>query len=224
MYNGVYEGNSGKIKLLNKKILILGESHYVTNENKIDTTKDVIKNYHKSPDNKSYQFFHKIAQSFNVNTDDIDKEFSEFWDYVYFGNYVPEHCGIGDNKAKNYISENREEYNRQLFDYIKNNEIDIIFVFSRLTYNNLPGFSKEHKKYESLKNADNGNLTVGKSKECRDWISHCKYLANIEHPNVDVILNKDIEVYGMRHPSARGGYRIENYCNILGELFEDLKK
>lgn len=223
MYNGVYEGN--KVKLLNKKILILGESHYITNGNKISATKGVIKDgYRKAPNNQSYLFFHKIAQSFNVNTNNIDKEFSKFWDYVYFGNYVPEPCGIGDSKAKNYIAKYRTEYNNQLFKFIYKNNIDIVFVFSRLTYNNLPGFSKKHKKDENLENADNGNLTVGKSKECRDLISHCKYLANIEHPNVDVILNKDIEVYGMRHPSARGGYKIENYCNILGELFEDLKK
>lgn len=222
MYNGVYEGN--KVKLLNKKILILGESHYLTNENKIAATDDVIKNYYKSPDNKSYQFFHKIAQSFNVNTNNIDEEFSEFWNYVHFGNYVPEPCGVNNDKAKNYISENRAKCNHQLFDYINNNEIDIVFVFSRLTYNNLPSYSGKHIKQEKLKDADNGNLTVGESKECRDWISHCKYHANIEHPNVDVILNKDIEVYGMRHPSAQGGYKVENYNNILGKIFEDLKK
>lgn len=222
MYNGVYEGN--KVKLLNKKILILGESHYLTNENKIDATADVINDgYRKAPNNQSYLFFHKIAQSFNVNTNNIDKEFSEFWDFFYFGNYVPVPCGVNNDKAKNYISANRTKCNHQLFDYINNNEIDIVFVFSRLTYNNLPSYSRKHIKQEKLKDADNGNLTVGKSKECRDWISHCKYLANIEHPNVDVILSKDIEVYGMRHPSARSGYRIENYCNILGELFEDLK-
>lgn len=221
MYKGVYEGS--KVKLLNKQILVLGESHYSNDRNCNFTTKNVIENYHKESNKPEYHFFHKIAQSFNVNTNDIDKEFSEFWDYVYFGNYVPELCGIKDSKAKNFITKNRKEYNNQLFNFINeyNIDIDILFVFSRLTYNNLPSFSRKHIKQEKAENADNGNLKVGK---CRDWISHCKYLSNVEHPNVDVILNKDIDVYGMRHPSARGGYRIENYCNILGELFEDLKK
>lgn len=226
MYNGVYEGNNDKVKLLNKKILILGESHYSKDENCDFTTDSVIKNYHDNPKESKYHFFHKIAQSFNIDTNDIDTEFSEFWDYIYFGNYIHDLCGINDKRAKNFLGKKayRKECNNKLFDFINNNNIEIVFVFSRLTYNNLPGFSKKHKKDENLENADNGNLTVGKSKEYRDWISHCKYLANIEHPNVDVILNKDIEVYGMRHPSARGGYRIENYCNILGELFEDFKK
>ena len=84
----------------------------------------------------------------------------------------------------------------------------------------MPSLSKKHKKYEDLKDADNGNIKIGK---CRDWIKHCKYLANVEHKNVDVILNKDIEVYNMRHPSARGGYRVENYSDVLGKLFEELK-
>lgn len=222
MYNGVYEGN--KVKLFNKKILILGESHYSKDENGDFTTDSVIKkNYYNNPKESKYLFFHKIAQSFNIDTNDIDTEFSEFWNYVYFGNYIPELCGIKDQRAKNYIKkdENRKKCNNELFNFINENGIDVVFVFSRLTYNNMPSLSKKHKKDEDLKNADSGNLRIGK---CRDWISHCKYLANIEHPNVDVILNKDIEVYGMRHPSARGGYRIENYCNILGELFEDFKK
>lgn len=85
----------------------------------------------------------------------------------------------------------------------------------------MPSLSRKNKADEDLQNADNGNLKIGK---CRDCIKHCKYLANVEHKNVDVILNKDIEVYGMRHPSARGGYRVENYIDVLGKLFEDLKK
>ncbi len=43
MYKGVYEGS--KVKLLNKKILVLGESHYSNDGNCKFTTKSVIENY-----------------------------------------------------------------------------------------------------------------------------------------------------------------------------------
>lgn len=220
MYKGEYKGT--KVKELNKKVLILGESHYSDDENGDFTTDSVINNYRNLPKEPKYQFFHKIAQSFNINTDSIEEEFSELWDYVYFGNYIHNLCGIKDSRAKNLLGEKdyRKECNNKLFEFINNNYIDVVFVFSRLTYNNMPSLSRKNIE-EDLKNADNGNLKVGK---CSDWIKHCKYLANIEHSNVDVVLNRDIDVYSMRHPSARGGYRIENYCNILGILFEELKK
>lgn len=217
MFKGEYKGKN--VERLNKKVLILGESHH----GEVDTTVSVVKDYHNFPQKKEYQFFHKIAQSFNVDKDDVDDEFSEFWDYVYFGNYIDKSCGIGDSKAKNFLSENenRKKCNNKLFDFINNNNIDVVFVFSRLAYRHLPSLSQKHKNDEKLSNADNGNLKVGTS---RDWIACYRYLANIEHKNVDVVLNRDITVYNMRHPSARCGYRVENYIDVLGKLFEDLKK
>lgn len=224
MYKGVYEGSH--TSSLKKKILILGESHYSKDENNDFTTESVINNYKKyfcnSKEYQKYQFFHKIAQSFNIDKDNTADEFSEFWDYVYFGNYIPDLCGIKDNRAKNHVKKegNRKKYNNELFDFINNNDIDVVFVFSRLTYNNMPSLSKKHIKQENLKNADNGDIRIGRY---RDYIKHCKYLANVEHPNVDVLLNRNIDVYGLRHPSAWGGYKIENYSNVLGKLFEVLK-
>ncbi len=211
MFEGEYKGKN--VGELNKKVLILGESHH----GEVDTTDSVVKDYHKKP---KYQFFHKIAQSFNVDKDNVDDEFSGFWDYVYFGNYIHVPCGIKDNQAKNFLSENRKECNNKLFDFINNNEIDVVFVFSRLAYNHLPSLSQKHKNDEKLSNADNGTLKVNTK---RDWIARCKYLANIEHKNVDVLLNRDIIVYNMRHPSTIG-YQPENYSDVLGELLEDLKK
>ena len=125
-------------------------------------------------------------------------------------------------QSKKSCKERRKQKknNNELFDFINNNDIDVVFVFSRLTYNNMPSLSKKHIKQENLKNADNGDIRIGRY---RDYIKHCKYLANVEHPNVDVLLNRNIDVYGLRHPSAWGGYKIENYSNVLGKLFEVLK-
>ena len=73
MFKGVYEGENAKYQ--NKRILILGESHYDKDGYDDFTTKSVIENYHLNPNEKKYNFFHKIAQCFSVNTNDIDKEF-----------------------------------------------------------------------------------------------------------------------------------------------------
>ena len=104
MFKGEYQGT--KVDELSKKILVLGESHHSSDENDDFTTNWVITtNYRNSPKESKYQFFHKIAQSFNIDTDDINDEFSEFWDYVYFGNYIGKLCGIKDRRAKKFLGE-----------------------------------------------------------------------------------------------------------------------
>ena len=135
MFKGVYEGENAKYQ--NKRILILGESHYDKDGYDNFTTKSVIENYHLNPNEKKYNFFHKIAQCFSVKTNDIDKEFESFWNNVYFANYVDGLCGIGDSKAKILIKNNKEKYNNELFEFINKNEIDIVFVFGRTVYNNI---------------------------------------------------------------------------------------
>ena len=213
MFKGVYEGK--KAKCQNKRILILGESHYDKDGYDNFTTKSVIENYHLNPNEKKYNFFHKIAQCFSVNTNDIDKEFECFWSNVYFANYVDELCGVGDSKAKNLINNNRKKYNNELFEFINKNEIDIVFVFGRTVYNNLPSYSKNENTAEKQPNLDNGNLFVGSK---RDFISHCVYLKGEQHKNAETELNRDIHIYGLRHPSARCGFNAENYKSYLKNL------
>ena len=213
MFKGVYEGK--KAKCQNKRILILGESHYDKDGYDNFTTKSVIENYHLNPNEKKYNFFHKIAQCFSVNTNDIDKEFECFWSNVYFANYVNELCGIGDSKAKSLIENNKKEYNDELFEFINKNIIDIVFVFGRTVYNNLPSYSKNETTAEKQPNLDNDNLFVGSK---RDFISHCVYLKGEQHKNAETELNRDIHIYGLRHPSARCGFNAENYKPYLKNL------
>lgn len=213
MFKGVYEGENAKYQ--NKRILILGESHYDKDGYDNFTTKSVIENYHLNPNEKKYNFFHKIAQCFSVNTNDIDKEFERFWSNVYFANYVDKLCGIGDSKAKSLIENNKKEYNNELFEFINKNKIDIVFVFGRTVYNNLPSYSKNKTAAEKQPDLDNGNIFVGSR---RDFISHCVYLKGEPHENIDIELNKDVHVYGLRHPSARCGFNAENYKPYLKNL------
>lgn len=213
MFKGVYEGENAKYQ--NKRILILGESHYDKDGYDNFTTKSVIKNYHLNPNEKKYNFFHKIAQCFSVNTNDIDKEFERFWSNVYFANYVDELCGIGDSKAKSLIENNKKEYNNELFEFINKNKIDIVFVFGRTVYNNLPSYSKNKTAAEKQPDLDNGNIFVGSR---RDFISHCVYLKGEQHKNVKTVLKRNVHIYGLRHPSARCGFNAENYKPYLKNL------
>lgn len=213
MFKGVYEGENAKYQ--NKRILILGKSHYDKDGYDNFTTKSVIENYHLNPNEKKYNFFHKIAQCFSVNTNDIDKEFECFWSNVYFANYVDELCGIGDSKAKSLIENNKKEYNNELFEFINKNKIDIVFVFGRTVYNNLPSYSKNKTAAEKQPDLDNGNIFVGSR---RDFISHCVYLKGEQHKNVKAVLKRDVHIYGLRHPSTQCGFNVENYKPYLKNL------
>ena len=121
MFKGVYEGKNAKHQ--SKRILILGESHYAKDGYNDFTTDSVVQNFYSNPGEKKYQFFHKIAKCFFENVKDIDDEFESFWNNVYFANYVDELCGIGDSKAKNFIKNNKEKYNNELFEFINKNEL-----------------------------------------------------------------------------------------------------
>lgn len=213
MFKGVYEGKNAKYQ--SKRILILGESHYDKDGYNDFTTDSVVQDFYSNPSEKKYQFFHKIAQCFSINSTDINKEFKCFWSNVYFANYVDELCGIGNSKAKSLIESNKKEYNNELFKFINKNEIDIVFIFSRIVYNNLPSYSENQTINEKQPDLDNGDLFIGNK---RDFISHCIYLKNEPHENTDIELNKDVYIYGLRHPSARCGFNAENYKPYLKNL------
>ena len=117
----------------------------------------------------------------------------------------------GDYAWKN----NKEIYNNELFEFINKNEIDIVFVFGRTVYNNLPSCSKNKTAAEKQPDLDNGNLFVGKK---RDFIRHCVYLKGEQHKNAKTMLKRDVHVYGLRHPSARCGFNAENYKPYLKNL------
>lgn len=213
MFKGVYEGKNAKYQ--SKRILILGESHYDKDGYNDFTTDSVVQNFYSNPSEKKYQFFHKIAKCFFENVNDIDDEFECFWNNVYFANYVDGVCGIGDSKAKNLIKDNKEKYNNELFEFINENEIDIVFVFGRTVYNNLPTYSKNKTVTEKQPDLDNGNIFVGSR---RDFISHCVYLKGEQHKNVKTVLKRDVHIYGLRHPSAQCGFNVENYKPYLKNL------
>lgn len=212
MYEGVFEGTYAK------NILILSESHHGPDH--VESTKSVVYDYFNNPQKACYNFFDKIAKSFGYSELNREKR-EEFWNKVYFGNYIDELCGIGDDRAKIKIWGNKEngrcQYNDDLFKFVNDKEIDVIFCFSRMVYNALPSLAKaKENKFPSI-----GNGTIKKgSGTVSDKISHCEYLKDVEHGKTTIVLNRNLVVYGMRHPSGRGGYDADNYSEELSKLFK----
>ena len=205
MYQGVFMGDSAVGR--KPRILILGESHHVA-EKPIESTQSVVKDYLKNPNGSSYHFFDKIVASFGCD----QQERKSFWEQMYFGNYIPEECGVGDKRAAIYLSnrDHRIACNDDLFRFVNHHGIDIVCCFSRLVYNKLPSLAAgevEQVLYES---------SLGRFP---DRLYHCVYQPKVSHRHTGVELTKPLAVYGMRHPSARCGYHPEGYREILAQLY-----
>ena len=228
MHKGVFIGKDAANQ--DKRILILGESHHISNDPESENrtfgvpasykTKDVVLEHINDIENekKSLRFFQKIGQSFGYPMK-TKEEKEAFWNQVYFGNYIDVLCGIKDDAAKNYLKKgnNRRRMNDDLFQFINENEIDVIVCFGRLIMEYLPSLNPEYKKEE-----DGGKLKAGEifTGGKRDYIENCIYIPDIEHKNSSVTLKKRLEAYGLRHPSAQGGFCAENYKDVLSVLLK----
>ena len=155
MHCGVYHGEKADQQA--KRILILAESHHTSSRREADTIADVPASYSTADviehdyirqdgdpaDYRNYRIFSKIINSFGLPADTMEQR-RYFFQKVYFGNYIPVLCGVGNNTAKKTIqrSGNRQEYNDQLFRFVNDHQIDVVCCFSRLVYDNLPGVEK----------------------------------------------------------------------------------
>jgi hypothetical protein len=88
--------------------------------------------------------------------------------------------GIKDGKAKSYLkeTEKRRRMNDALFQFINENEIDIVVCFGRLVMDHLPSLNPQYKKEEDGGKLKDGKIFVGGK---RDYIGKCTYLPDIEH-------------------------------------------
>ena len=199
MHHGVFKGQKAKEQPV--RILILGESHYWSENKKEEDklTSKVVETYLKqynwpvrSERDRAYRFFDYIVRTFSVDPE-LNRE--DFWNKVYFGNYIDEPCGIRDSTAANLLKKTGkcEELNRQLFKFIEENEIDIVFCFSRRVYSALPQLEKQDSENE-LDGADAHRL------------EKCIYNPGVRE-NFDIDLDKPVTFYGLRHTSQGFSYR-----------------
>ena len=99
------------------------------------------------------------------------------------------------------------------------NQIDIMFCFSRRVYKSLPSLAKHTGEYEKIVKRDIF-LRKKDGTPKKDYISHCVYLPGLSHKHTNVCLHKSFKVYGMLHPSGRYGFDPENYSEKLKELID----
>ena len=197
MHKGVFVGSEARKQP--KRVLILGESHYGTQE----STTAVIERYFRVPGEISYRFFDRIVETFGFSKENRE----QFWAKVYFGNYIDVSCGIGDEQAQVAIKNNRVECNEDLIAFIVKEEIDYVFCFSRLVYNNLPKLCREYGDDESCILADRTHYLMrcvyhpGKRSDRRQWIA------------------KPLAVYGLKHPSR--GYSSQKYRNAIIDIMHE---
>lgn len=141
---------------------------------------------------KCYRFFDNIVLAFGMNpeTNRID-----FWEMVYFGNYIDEICGVRDQYATNLLKnqDNREKYNDQLFNFITEYKIDIVFCFSRKVYNNLPPL-------------EDFDIEIPGEKGNSQRLDKCVYYPGKRKQN-KISLKKPVIIYGLHHPSQGFSYR-----------------
>lgn len=200
MHNGEFKGEQAENQEV--RVLILGESHYWGKDKKEEDklTSKVVQTYLnkynsriRSEKDRSYRFFDNIVQAFGIDPENR----TDFWNRVWFGNYIDEPCGVRDSKATNLlkIAGKREELNRQLFEFIKNNRIDIVFCFSRKVYDKLPPLE------ESL-----GDSEKKGEKSDSHRLDTCVYGAG-ERKAVSIPLSKSVTFYGLKHPSQGFSYR-----------------
>lgn len=193
-------------------MLILSESHHGDPKGKPApyTTASVVEEDHIR--DCKHPFFRRIELAFGYDCD-TEPSRRDFWDHFYFGNYVDVLCGVRDDCARRMIKKNRQKYNDQLFTFVNEHDIDLIFCFSRLVYEKLPALSRKDHSYEYMETLP-CQEQLGKR---QDYIARCRYLPDRAHGAVNVRLNKELLVYGLRHPSAVGGFLPENYRDYLRE-------
>lgn len=189
MYKNVFVGENASKQP--KRILILGESHY-EEDGEIDGTDGVVKHLALNGNDDKTQFYKNIMKTFDYEITPEKRKL--FWNKVYCGNYVDDLCGKGENNpAKELIKDNQIKYNDSLFSFINENEIDIVFCFSRLVYNNLPGFAK----------GESEELLIEHKTQ---YLKRFTYKPNCAHKKCDIQLKKTVTIYGLKHPSSSYSY------------------
>lgn len=147
--------------------------------------------------------------SFNYRLDEKDV----FFQKVFFGNYVEKLCWKKDDTASSLIKEknNRTIYNNSVFRFVNENNIKTIVCFSKLVFNNLPSMNYEMEEIWE----DDKTVMIGSKKSV---YSHCLYKAGASHNYCDVILDEDLLVLSLRHPSAGCGYSVEKAKEYLSGI------
>ncbi len=202
---------TGRSAKTEKRILILGESHYdedkeIASEVGPYYTSEVLKCFLNARKHVYWHnFFKRIADSFGYKESRQD-----FYDKVYFGNYVTVFCGKNSDVAKKAIKENRVEYNNRVFSFINDNKIDVLVCFSKTVYYALPDANDGDQRFEPI-------IVSPENIAQRRTIEKYLYKEGVRHRGCEEILEKPLLVYGVNHPSGSYGFSAD-------EIYDAFKK
>ena len=98
----------------------------------------------------------------------------------------------------------------QLFEFINENEIDIVFCFSRKVYEKLPSLDK-----------DLGDSETAKDENDSHRLNKCIYCAGVaQRDHVSISLAKTVTVYGLKHPSQ--GFSYQKYQTRIADIVAEI--
>ncbi len=118
-------------------------------------------------------------------------------------------CGKGDiSKAEYFMKQHRTCYNNDLFSFVNQYGISVIVCFTKATFWNLPAAADEDRdSYGEMDLAEIGGRA--------NKINVYEYAPGVKHEYCDVVLEAPLKIYGIRHPSARGGYDAKSVFEAL---------
>ena len=203
MHAGVYIGE--RFNAQEHRLLILGESHHGTEEEKGKeasyTSEGVVNAYLSAKRgttkmNSTWKFFTKIAHMFDSSFN--CEQTIDFWEKVAFGNYIDVSCGVKDGFAQDYVEKAsvKENLNKDLFQFVNENEIDCILCVSPLVFSCLPEIEQAKPVKEET------------------YFMMMKYAPKNTIKGV-CMLKKTLQVYCTNHPSSYG-FKPSLYNDILG--------
>ena len=149
-----------------------------------------------------YEFFNKIAATFGYSREDV----GEFYNKVFFANYIPVLCGRKNNMAADFISKNRTDYNNDLFEFVNQYSINTIVCYSRTSYNALPGLGEGETAIDK---------PIGQIAGKNNLAGVCNYINGVKHKYCAIELKRPLIVYGLWHPSCKGGFSIQQVYDFF---------
>ena len=162
--------------------------------------------------NTSYRwmaFFTKIASSFEYWGAD---RIQEFYDKVLFANYIDRYCGVKTTHASDFLSndDNRRHCNHELFELVNAEKVNMIICLGRRAYWKMPSLNN------NMDESCGTDRLYPDSGKTRDRVEYCNYLQTVSHDYCDIMLDKDLKVYGFQHPSS-GGFSTAKIAKYLKE-------
>lgn len=143
----MWRPKSGSKGISGERIAIVGYSHFYDPEKEVDRpelTRDVMRKIISGSEKQ--RFFTSIRNYFDF-TDDAD-----FWNNVFFFNFVPDCIGNGDQRFKPASPRQIELGQQRVLRIIKKERLERIFVFSRKAWRDFPPTieEKDHRPCHPL--------------------------------------------------------------------------